>query len=159
MLRIEDPVGFRKLLCPDFVCVGSHYCVQFDPAEMAQDLPHASAYELESHEWTQNHYHLFDFIGHDIPLVGQDPDEMLQDDHEDFVQAWMIAKRMADVWAMKLRVCFPGVDFAVVVTRMSGPIIRFYNLRGSVFLGPLPEYFAQNLADDTGYYVLTSKPA
>src|ERR1043166_7388894 len=117
MLRITSPTEFSALLWPKFVCAGSHYYIRINDGDRLDDFPGASPCELESREWNQNHYHLFSLLDHDIPVLEKDGEEYLQNDHDDFVQAWSITKNLADIWAAKLSVDFPGVSFVVVATR------------------------------------------
>jgi hypothetical protein len=155
MIRITSPIDFNALLWPKFVCAGSHYYIALAKGDHIEDSPGTSTYELESREWSQNHYHLFGVLDHDIPLLEKDGEEYFQDDHEDFAQIWAMTKKLADIWALKLSVDFQGVSFVVVATRKSDPIIRFFCRRGDVFIGRPEDYFAQMVAEDTGYYVLT----
>lgn len=155
MLRIVDSILFSRLLWPKFHYTGLHYEVCVDDEAILDDHRDTSACALESHEWFVNHYHLFDFVEHDIPVVTHEEDEWLEEGHEDFRGAWVLTKTLVDVWAAKLAVDFPGVPFAIAATRVNGPIIRFFCRRGDVYLGPLDTYFSKMIADDAGYYVLT----
>jgi len=121
MLRLHNPALFGKLLWPTFVVKGQSFYVSTSGEEEFSGPQNPGASGLELDEWSQNHYHLFDIFEHDVPLIEKQGEEEFDEHHEDFVRAWEITKQLAHVWATALREKFPGEEFIVVATKMSGP--------------------------------------
>jgi hypothetical protein len=154
MLRLSNPVRFEKLLWPSFIAKGRSFYVSTSREEefSGPEVPDDNGLELD--EWSQNHFHIFDVFEHDVPLIEKDGEEEFDESHEDFIRAWEITKKLVHVWAAALSEQFPNVEFIVVATRMSGPIIRFFRRRGDALLGPPGKYFATMLANDSGFYLI-----
>jgi hypothetical protein len=50
-------------------------------------------------------------------------------DHPDFASACELGKRIAWLWALKLRMDFPSDRFRVYYTQYDNPIVRFHKVR------------------------------
>ena len=79
----------------------------------------------------QNHVHVTDVFRHAIPGA-EDPDQgywVHDEAHADFERAWQLGRRLAEMWAAKLRAEFPARVFRVYLTRRDTPIVRFHEVR------------------------------
>jgi len=57
-------------------------------------------------------------------------DELVySEDHPDFVAAYDLGKRIARLWALKLKMDFPSYRFRVYYTQCDNPIVRFHKVR------------------------------
>jgi hypothetical protein len=84
-----------------------------------------------------NHTHIFDEFRNRATSTQRGPvsekldviEETYDAAHPDFVAACEIGRRMARMWAMKLKADFPHKRFRVYYTQYDNPIVRFHMVR------------------------------
>ena len=83
-----------------------------------------------------NHTHVLDEFRNRATSERKEPSEELEVvevtyevTHPDFVNACEIGRKMARMWAMKLKADFPHERFRVYYTQYDNPIVRFHKVR------------------------------
>lgn len=82
-----------------------------------------------------NHTHLFDEFGNKAEHRIQNPEQLdeteawYDDSHPDFVAACDLGRKIARMWAFKLKLDFPQDRFRVYYTQYDNPIVRFHKVR------------------------------
>ena len=56
-------------------------------------------------------------------------EEIYDETHPDFITACELGRKMAHMWAMKLKTDFPNERFRVYYTQYDNPIVRFHKVR------------------------------
>src|SRR5262249_47937221 len=56
-------------------------------------------------------------------------EEIYDDTHPDFATACELGRKMAQMWAIKLKFDFPNERFRVYYTQYDNPIVRFHKVR------------------------------
>ena len=75
-----------------------------------------------------NHTHILDeFANNAEKIVGEGV--LYNEDHPDFISACELGRRIAWLWALKLRTDFPLERFRVYYTQYDNPIVRFHKVR------------------------------
>ncbi len=123
-----------QLFWPDFVQSNGCFFVAFQLKSGAvQELPQGKT----ETECFINHTHLFDEFknkatsekregfSENLDAVEQFYDEA----HPDFTAACDLGKKMARLWAIKLKLDYPGHRFRVYYTQYDNPIVRLHKVR------------------------------
>jgi hypothetical protein len=78
-----------------------------------------------------NHTHMIDLFFHNAELSSESEEDgfLLDYNHSDFVALCEVAKRMAQIWFLKLQQDFPQYQFRVYYTERENPIVRFHRVR------------------------------
>ena len=113
-----------KILWPDFV--EEHGCI-FLGWHSGLNPPPAND-TATGWESFVNHTHILDefanvaekFIGEDVTY---------NEDHPDFISACELGRRIARLWALKLKIDFSSDRFRVYYTQYDNPIVRFHKVR------------------------------
>jgi hypothetical protein len=113
-----------EVLWPDFV--QEHGCV-FLGRHSGSNPPPASD-TATGWESFVNHTHILDeFTNCAEKIVGEDV--IYLEDHPDFISACELGRRIAWLWALKLRIDFPADRFRVYYTQYDNPVVRFHKVR------------------------------
>jgi hypothetical protein len=56
-------------------------------------------------------------------------EETYDEKHPDFIAACEIGRRMAQLWATKLKIDFPNERFRIYYTQYDNPVVRFHKVR------------------------------
>jgi len=122
--KVSDALRTAKTLWPDFVI--EHGCV-FLGWHAGSNPPPAND-TATGWESFVNHTHMLDeFENAAEKIVGEDV--IYKEDHPDFVAACELGRRIAWMWALKLKLDFPNDQFRVYYTQYDNPIVRFHKVR------------------------------
>jgi len=75
-----------------------------------------------------SHTHILDQFDNCAEKVISE-DVIYLEDHPDFISACELGRRIAWLWALKLKIDFPADRFRVYYTQYDNPIIRFHKVR------------------------------
>jgi hypothetical protein len=122
--NVSAALKVSQILWPDFV--EEHGCV-FLGRHSGSNPPPASD-TATGWESFINHTHILDeFDNSAEKIVGEDV--IYREDHPDFISACELGRRMALLWALKLKSDFPSERFRVYYTQYDNPIVRFHRVR------------------------------
>jgi hypothetical protein len=97
-----------------------------------------------------NHTHIIDHFRHGFGLDGENPEGKYYDsNHSDFRLACDFAKKVAHIWAHKLKYEFPQYRFRVYYTQNDNPIVRFHRVREGEANWLNEESWAKEIAEGT----------
>jgi hypothetical protein len=82
-----------------------------------------------------NSIHLLDIFKNDASL---DNEPYWNFKHPDFISAFELCLKLAEMWASKLSNDFPNSQFVIICTKYDNPMIRFHKLRedGKLYFNP-----------------------
>ena len=138
---IKAALRVAKTLWPEFVI--EHGCV-FLGWHSGSNPPPAND-TATGWESFINHTHILDeFENAAEKFVGEEV--VYAEDHPDFVAACDLGRRIAFLWALKLKTDFPSERFRVYYTQYDNPIVRFHKVRdGEAYW--LPDEVLQTATD------------
>ncbi len=126
----EQPITVRaattvsRLLWPDFV--EEHGCVFLDRHSASNPPPTDDT--ATGWESFVNHTHIFDEFANDASTFVSE-EVVYREEHPDFISACELGKKIARLWALKLKLDFPFARFRVYYTQYDNPIVRFHKVR------------------------------
>jgi hypothetical protein len=138
--RIQKVVSVRtashllEVFWPDFVemdgCIFAKFQCNGGPVKLLSE-------GRTETECFINHTHIFDEFRNRATFALTEPvseeldvvEETYDAAHPDFVAACEVGRRMAQIWAIKLKADFPDKRFRVYYTQYDNPIVRFHMVR------------------------------
>lgn len=135
-LSVRTAYALVRLLWPDFVEVNGCIFVGFQCGNGAVAVKELSRGKTET-ECFINHTHVLDEFRNKASFETREHfseqldvvEETYDNAHPDFIAACELGIKIAEMWALKLKLDFPENRFRVYYTQYDNPIVRFHKVR------------------------------